>query len=51
MMVKEICNIQNGDWIIYGGKRKICYGTHHNGNILIKMNGRIVQVPKLNINL
>ena len=33
-----------GDWILYNNKRKKCFGVHHNGNILIKMNGTIVQV-------
>ena len=35
-----------GDWITYNNKRKKCFGTHHNGNILIKMNGTLVQVSK-----
>ena len=34
-----------GDWIIYNNKRKKCFGIHFNGNILIKMNGTLVQVP------
>ncbi|MDB0070915.1 hypothetical protein N9E82_00925 [bacterium] len=38
--------IKKGDWIIYNEKRKKCFGIHHNGNILIKMNNTIVQVSK-----
>ena len=34
------------DWILYNNKRKKCFGVHHNGNILIKMNGTLVQVNK-----
>jgi hypothetical protein len=37
-----------GDWITYNNKRKKCYGVHFNGNILIKMNGTLVQVNKSN---
>ena len=36
--------MKKGDWILYNNKRKKCFGVHHNGNILIKMNGTIVQV-------
>ena len=35
-----------GDWITYNNKRKKCFGIHFNGNILIKMNGTLVQVNK-----
>ena len=35
-----------GDWIKYNDKRKKCFGIHFNGNILIKMNRVLVQVPK-----
>ena len=35
-----------GDWITYNDKRKKCFGIHFNGNILIKMNRVLVQVPK-----
>ena len=38
--------IKAGDWITYNNKRKKCYGIHFNGNILIKMNGTLVQVSK-----
>lgn len=38
--------IKAGDWILYNNKRKKCFGVHHNGNILIKMNGTLVQVNK-----
>jgi|TARA_B100000780_G_scaffold63301_1_gene41200 hypothetical protein len=48
-MVKEACNIQKGDWVIYDDKRKKCFGIHHNGNILIKMNRVLVQIPKKQI--
>ena len=33
-------------WILYNNKRKKCFGIHHNGNILIKINGTLVQVNK-----
>ena len=38
--------MKKGDWILYNNKRKKCFGIHQggNGNILIKMNGTIVQV-------
>ena len=39
-------NMKEGDWILYNNKRKKCFGIHFNGNILIKMNGNLVQVPK-----
>ena len=35
-----------GDWITYNNKRKKRFGIHFNGNILIKMNGTLVQVNK-----
>ena len=38
--------MKTGDWILYNGKRKKCFGIHHNGNTLIKMNNTIVQVSK-----
>jgi len=38
--------IKAGDWILYNDKRKKCFGIHFNGNILIKMNGTLVQVNK-----
>jgi len=38
--------IKAGDWITYNNKRKKCFGIHFNGNILIKMNGTLVQVSK-----
>lgn len=50
-MVKEICNIQKGDWVNYNNKRRRCFGIHTNGNILIKMNGTLVQIYKQDINL
>jgi hypothetical protein len=39
-------NMKKGDWLLYNNKRKKCFGIHHNGNILLKMNGTIVQVHK-----
>ena len=36
--------LKKGDWIEYEGKRKKCFGIHTNGNILIKMDGNLVQV-------
>ena len=38
--------MKKGDWILNNNKRKKCFGIHHNGNILIKMNGTLVQVNK-----
>ena len=38
--------MKKGDLILYNSKRKKCFGIHHNGNILIKMNGTLVQVNK-----
>lgn len=43
--------IKKGDWILYNSKRKKCFGVHHNGNILIKMNGTLVQVSKEKCNI
>jgi hypothetical protein len=37
---------KQGDWILFNGKRKKCFGIHTNGNILIKMNRILVQVPR-----
>jgi len=39
-------SMKKGDWILYNNKRKKCFGIHHNDNILIKMNGTLVQVNK-----
>ena len=39
-------NMKAGDWILYNNKRKKCFGIYFNGNILIKMNGTLVQVNK-----
>jgi hypothetical protein len=38
--------INEGDWVLYDGKRKRCYGIHVNGNIILKVKGRLVQVWK-----
>jgi|TARA_R110000803_G_scaffold8344_2_gene26781 hypothetical protein len=38
--------INKGDWVIYDGGRKKCFGIHVNGNIIIKMNNTLVQVYK-----
>jgi hypothetical protein len=38
--------IKAGDWILYNNKRKKCFGIHYNDNILIKINGTLVQVNK-----
>ncbi len=38
--------MNKGDWIMYCGKRKRCFGIHVNGNIIIKMNNTLVQVHK-----
>lgn len=37
---------KKGDWILFNGKRKKCFGIHTNGNILIKMNRNLVQIPR-----
>ena len=44
-------NMKAGDWVLYNSKRKKCYGIHHNGNILIKMNRTLVQIPKEKIKI
>ena len=43
--------IKQGDWVIFESKRKKCFGIHHNGNILIKMNRTLVQVSKEKITI
>ena len=43
---EALVGIKKGDWILYNEKRKKCFGIHHNDNILIKMNGTLVQVNK-----
>jgi len=43
--------IEGGDWVYFDGKRKKCFGIHYNGNILIKMNNTLVQVPKNKIKI
>ena len=45
-MEEDSLKVKMGDWILYNNKRKKCFGVHHNGNILIKMNNTIVQVSK-----
>jgi hypothetical protein len=35
-----------GDWVLYENKRKKCFGIHYNGNVLIKMNNTLVQIPQ-----
>ena len=50
-MEKDSLEVKMGDWILYNNKRKKCFGIHHNGNILIKMNGTLVQVSKEKINI
>ena len=36
--------IEAPKWITYYGKRKKCFGIHTNGNYIIKINGKLVQV-------
>ena len=36
--------MNKGDWIMYCGRRKRCFGIHVNGNVIIKMNNTLVQV-------
>ncbi len=43
--------IKANDWVIFNNKRKKCFGIHFNNNILIKMNGTLVQVPKSKVRL
>ena len=43
--------IKKNDWVVFNNKRKKCFGIHFNDNILIKMNGTIVQVPRKKIKL
>ena len=44
--VNERYMVNEGDWVLYDGKRKRCYGIHVNGNIILKVKGRLVQVWK-----
>ena len=37
---------EKGKWVYYDNKRKKCFGIHTNGNILLKINGNLVQVPE-----
>ena len=43
--------IKEGIWVSFEGKKKKCFGVHHNYNILIKMNGNLVQVNKDKVTL
>ena len=43
--------VKTGEWVNYNNKKKKCYGIHTNGNILIKMNNKIVQITKDKITL
>ena len=43
--------IKEGIWVSFEGKKKKCFGVHHNDNILIKMNGNLVQVNKDKVTL
>jgi len=36
--------MNTGEWVLYDGTRKKVFGINHNGNILIKMNRRLVQI-------
>jgi hypothetical protein len=36
--------VEIGDRVHFEGKIKKVFGIHHNGNILLKMNGNLVQV-------
>mgnify|MGYP000320227678 CR=1 FL=1 len=37
-----------GEWVLYGGTRKKVFGIKDNGNIIIKMNRRLVQIQPWN---
>jgi len=43
--------IKTGDWLNYNNIKKKCFGIHLNGNILIKMNNKVVQIDKEKIKL
>jgi len=43
--------IKEGDWVVFENQRKKCFGIHFNNNILIKMNGNLVQVPQEKVRL
>ena len=43
--------IKKGDWVVFENQRKKCFGIPFNNNILIKMNGNLVQVPQEKIRL
>jgi hypothetical protein len=38
--------IKQGEWILFDGTKKKCFGSHTNGNYLIKNMGTLAQVPK-----
>ena len=48
---QDINMIKEGIWVNFDGKKKKCFGIHHNDNILIKMNGNLVQVNKDKVTL
>lgn len=43
--------IKEGIWVNFEGKKKKCFGIHYNDNILIKMDGNLVQVNKDKVTL
>lgn len=43
--------IKEGIWVSFEGKKKKCFGIHHNNNVLIKMDGNLVQVNKDKVTL
>jgi hypothetical protein len=43
--------IKKGDIVVVDSMRKTVIGIHHNNNIIIKMNGELVQVFKENVSL
>ena len=33
-----------GEWVLFDGTRKKVFGINHNGNLIIRMNGKLVQI-------
>tara|TARA_R110000796_G_scaffold104011_5_gene213539 strand:- start:1421 stop:1564 length:144 start_codon:yes stop_codon:yes gene_type:complete len=43
--------IKEGEWLNFDGSKKYCFGIHHNGNVLIKVNNNLVQINKDKVRL
>ena len=43
--------IEEGDWVEFDGTRKRVFGIHTNNNIILKINGTLVQVFRDKVSL